>query len=346
MNNDKNSGLVFPYGAPTLSGIIKAEPQDFKVFEKLNFQPSGQGEHLFILVEKKLLTTPELISLIAADIGIEPKNIGYSGLKDKHAVTRQWLSLQLPGIKTIPKFTSHAHYQVLDSRWHNRKLRKGFHKTNRFEVLIRNISGHSGALQDQIRMITQSGFANYFGRQRFGRQQYNVIRAIETFNHHHKAKRLSRTKKSLYISALRSEVFNRILSARIGQGIWEEPVDGDVFMLAGSSSFFQEPLNELLRQRYRDQDIHCGLPLVGKGSSAAKGLAKTIETSVFTQQHNILKTLSEQGIALDYRANRGIVTDLVTFYDAENKTLQVNVELEKGNYMTSLLDHFILTMEQ
>lgn len=343
MDSHSAHGLTYPYGEPKLTGIIKAQAQDFRVFEELGFTPSGQGEHLFIQVQKTDLTTFNLIELIAADVGIHPRYIGYSGLKDKLAVTRQWLSLHLPGMKTLPSFSEHGQYQVLDAQWHDKKLRVGTHRTNRFEIMIRNLTGQSDDFAKKVAQIQQFGFANYFGQQRFGQRQDNVSQALRILNNRHKAKRLSRTKKSLYISALRSELFNQVLAARIKQGIWKAPLDGDVFMLAGTRSVFQESLNEALLQRYREMDIHCGLSLVGIGESQVKGRAREIEDSVHKENDEIVFTLHNQGSKQDMRAHRSAAQLLQFSIEADPNTLQLSVQLARGCYLTTLLDHFIKT---
>jgi tRNA pseudouridine13 synthase len=219
--------LVYPYAVPECSGIIKQQPEDFRVDEQLGFDLSGSGEHLFVHVQKTAMTTQQLIVEIAQQLDVPARQIGYSGLKDKQAVTRQWLSIQLPGCKHIPTITESAQLQVLHSEWHDKKLRVGSHRSNRFEIVVREVQGSTQNLPDIQQNINDHGFANYFGQQRFGNQQDNVQQALKVLNNRHKRKRLSRHKKSLYLSALRSELFNQILSNRIRQGIWEKPVDGD-----------------------------------------------------------------------------------------------------------------------
>ena len=91
--------LPYPYGNAAISGVVKASPDDFRVDEELGFEPGGEGEHLLLRVEKRGLSTPELVSRLASDYGLHPRHIGYSGLKDKQALTTQWLSLHLPGRK-------------------------------------------------------------------------------------------------------------------------------------------------------------------------------------------------------------------------------------------------------
>ena len=213
--NDEKNGLVFPYGQAKLSGKIKRQADDFKVVEHLGYDFTGAGEHLFLYIQKAGLTTHELINIIAEELSVPARQIGYSGLKDKHAVTRQWLSVQLPGCKQIPLITETDQFQILQTHWHDKKLRVGVHKSNQFDIIVRNISGDVSGLSSGIENLKRYGFANYFGEQRFGARGDNVEQALRILNNRHKSKRLTRTKRSLLISSLRSELFNQILSKRI-----------------------------------------------------------------------------------------------------------------------------------
>ncbi len=118
---------LYPYGPAVASAVLKSRPSDFEVSEELGFGPAGEGEHLFLWIEKSGLSTQELIGCIARDYSLDPKLIGYSGLKDKHALTRQWLSLHLPGINPASGPIEGSGYRVLKQVRHTRKLRPGTH---------------------------------------------------------------------------------------------------------------------------------------------------------------------------------------------------------------------------
>ncbi len=209
-----SSTSIFPYGAAQTSGLLKSSADDFEVEEVLGFEPSGQGEHLFLWVEKRGLSTNELITRIARDHGLPPANFGYSGMKDKHALTRQWLSLHLPG-KADPFETPQGDgYQVLSQARHHKKLRPGTHKFNRFRLCLREVAELSEQSRQQIEQVKITGFANYFGQQRFGRKQDNVEQALSQLG----TRRLSRSRKSILLSALRSHLFNLVLAERIQLG--------------------------------------------------------------------------------------------------------------------------------
>lgn len=335
------SALVFPYGEATSSAQIKLYPEDFRVSEELGFELTGNGEHLFLYVQKSGLTTQQLTERISKIAGIHPRNIGYSGLKDKQAVTQQWISLHLPGCKQPPDIPNTEDYQILQSQWHDKKLRVGVHRSNHFDITLRNIKGDLDKILRKIGKIEKQGFANYFGSQRFGTQQDNVAQALRVLNNRHKSKRLGRHKKSLYLSALRSELFNRILSRRIELGFWDHPVQGDTYTLAGSQSLFNADIDDEILQRYAQFDIHSALSLYGSGDSRIADQALNIENEVVSSYPGISDTLIASEIKRSYRASRAIPRQLKVSYEPQQNSINLKVELAKGVYLTTLLDHFV-----
>jgi len=331
----------YPYGKPVISGLVKSQVDDFVVTENLGFEPGGEGEHLFLWIEKSMLSTHCLIDRVAKDFCVKARDIGYCGLKDKVALTRQWLSLYLPGQMKRFEPPATSGYKLIDWAWHHKKLRPGTHRANHFEVIIRNVETVPEASWRQLDLIRTQGMANYFGRQRFGRQNNNVEQALHTFNHPRRARRLSRNKKSLYISALRSFLFNGILSRRIEQGYWKLPVPGDVFMLSGSQSIFYEQINNLLLERYYQFDLSSTISLYGIGKRMLKLKALELEDEVLLKNEAIEQCLIHQKAKLQMRATRVVAQDLSVNHDPVESTLHIRVTLPRGSFFTSLLDHFV-----
>lgn len=335
------SPLNFPYAPVKLSGTIKSSPQDFQVIEQLGFEPCGHGEHLFLRIEKTALTTHELIQQLARKTGLKTRDIGYSGLKDKQAVTQQWISLHMPASKNIPQLEDSEDYRVLQVERNDKKLRVGVHRSNAFKIIIRNLKGQSDYLDSAVGDINRYGFANYFGEQRFGSNHDNVEQALRVLTNRHKLKRLTRSKKSIYISALRSELFNQVLSRRLHEHIWKHPLQGDVFMLAGTQSVFNSDVNKDILQRYITHDIHSALSLFGRGESRLRGVAQGLEEEIFNTHGEWLEVLQQLGVKRALRANRGLVKDFKVDFQAGADEMNVSVELSKGCYLTTLLNHFI-----
>lgn len=333
--------LVFPYGEPQISALLKSMPEDFKVVEELGFSPQGEGEHLLLYIEKCGITTHELVDRVASDFNTSVKNISYSGLKDRQALTRQWLSLQLPGKQAQMQMPEVEEYRILDHGWHNRKLRRGTHRFNHFEVLLREVEGFPAATRQQLQSIAQHGFANYFGEQRFGRRQDNVEQALKQLS----GRKLGRNKKGLYLSALRSFLFNQVVAERSRRGHWQQPMQGDVFMLDGSHSIFSEGLDEILLQRFHSQDIHSTASLYGSGQSPLTGEALELEEGVFSEYPEICQCLQRQGVKRQMRATRVGLEEFSYQFDAQAKTLLLQLRLPAGCYLTSLLDHFVATRQ-
>jgi tRNA pseudouridine13 synthase len=335
--------LHFPYGITTISGQIKSQPEDFKVTEALGFLPTGEGEHLLLQVEKVMLTTHELIDKLASDFSIKPREVGYCGLKDKHAVTRQWISLHLPGQLNRVKIPEKSDYKILAQAWHNKKLRPGSHRSNFFEVVLRNVTSLPESTSQQIELIRCHGMANYFGEQRFGHKGSNFDQALRVFGNARRTRKLSRSKRSLYLSALRSFLFNQVLSKRIEQGIWEAPLSGDVFMLSGTHSIFFELITDEILERYQHQDISSTVSLYGTGDRMLQDKSLEIEDQVFAEFESVKQCLIEQKVKLQMRSTRVAVAGLKIEFDQRKDQLYIEASLPPGSFFTSLLDHFVDT---
>ena len=331
--------LHYPYGKPLISGLFKSRAEDFIVTEELGFEPNGEGEHLFLFIEKVGLSTHELINRIAEIYGLRPRDIGYSGLKDKHALCRQWLSLHLPGKDANPSSDTGDDFKILKALRNRSKLRPGTHKSNHFEICLREVSSLPEVSKLQLSSIEKSGFANYFGEQRFGRNQDNVQQALK----HLVRGRVPRQRKSLLISSLRSFLFNQILSRRLQLGHWELPLDGDVFMLRGTRSIFSETVDQALLERYQTMDISTSASLYGSGRSLMSGQAAEIEKTVFTEHPAVTQCLEGQSAKLEMRAIRVEPREFEYQYDCGQEILKMRLSLPAGSYLTSLLDHFIET---
>ncbi len=329
--------LVFPYGAATCSAVLKSTPDDFEVEENLGFEPSGDGEHLFLWVEKRGLGTMELIERLAREHTLSPSLFGHSGLKDKNALTRQWLSLHLPGKASPISVLEGDGYRILRQLRHHKKLRPGTHRSNSFRVCLRELDDLSDETRQQIESVARYGFANYFGRQRFGRNQDNVQQALAQLG----KRRLPRSRKSIYLSSLRSHLFNQILARRIELGYWQEPVDGDVFMLRGSHSIFSDPLDAGLIDRYRQMDISNCASLYGAGRNLMSAQALDIEQQLFARHADITDCLERHASKLQMRPLRVAADEFNYDYDAAAGTLLLELSLPTGSYVTSLLDHFV-----
>lgn len=212
------------WGESIGSGQLKAEPADFYVEEVLPETASGEGEHLWITLEKTGQNTAWLAKQLARWAGIPPRDVSYAGLKDRHAVTRQTFSLHLPGKPDPAAPLIMEGVQVLDVQRHGRKLRTGQLIGNHFVIRLRNWQGDAEALAQRWQTVVEQGFPNYFGPQRFGDQGQNLSRALAWIRGE---ARLPRGQQSIHVSAMRSYLFNGLLAERVEQGTWNQLIPGD-----------------------------------------------------------------------------------------------------------------------
>lgn len=248
----------FAYGEPLAAADFKTCPQDFVVEEVLGFEPSGEGEHLFLQLQTDDQNTRYTLKLLARHFQVPPRLVSYSGLKDRRGLTSQWFGIHLPG-KTIEADSAALQSQgirILRQARHHKKLRIGTHKANRFHIRLRNLQ-FAEPLESRLQAISQQGVPNYFGPQRFGHQGHNVEETL------HWAEKMEvpadRELRSRVLSTLRAWLFNGQLAQRITGHSWNQWQPGDPVALAGSHSFFQpDAWDDSLQQRLAEGDIHIG----------------------------------------------------------------------------------------
>ena len=322
------------FGGPPLRGVLRAAPEDFFVDEDLGFAPSGAGEHVLVRVEKRGANTDFVAKELARFAGVRPDTVSYAGLKDRHAVTRQTFSIHLPG-KADSDWSALAHpeFRVLEAVRHGRKLHRGALMGNRFRIVLRDVDGNRDAAEKIVESIRTHGVPNYFGEQRFGRESANVERAKAMFA----GRRVQRHERSLFLSAARSHLFNAVLAARIEQGNWNRPLEGDVFMLAGTHSIFgPEALTPELIARCASGDIDPTGPMWGTGELRTREAVAELENAVAVGNWDLATGLAANGLRQERRnlVLRPRELDLRWLDDA---VCEVSFYLSSGSYATVLL---------
>lgn len=252
------------HGLPLFAATLRRYVQDFDVTEELGFEPSGDGEHDFLFVEKTGINTEWLGRQLAKFAAVPAKDIGYSGLKDRHAVTRQWFSVPRWNKPDWADFRL-GDARILERTRNARKLRRGAHQSNRFRIVLRLPRKGSEPFGERgLRKIRAEGVPNYFGEQRFGHGGGNVALADRWAA----GGRLPRHKRSIAISSARSFLFNELLASRVADRSWNTLLPGDVANLDGSGSVFTvDVLDEALHARCRMLDIHPTALLWGDGAN-------------------------------------------------------------------------------
>lgn len=327
---------VRAHGPAVLAAAIRATPEDFRVDELDAFAASGQGEHLLLTVEKRGMNTAFAAQRIARWAGVPDMGVGYAGLKDRHAVTRQRFSVHLPK-KQAPDIATleSPELRVLKAEWHARKLPRGALAGNRFDLHLRDVQGDRPAIEARLQAIAARGVPNYFGEQRFGREGGNVADALAMFG----GRRVRKEQRSLLLSAARSELFNRVLAARVRSGCWDTPLDGEVWMLEGSRSVFgPEPWNDTLAARLAAFDIHPTAPLWGAGPLRSEGAARALEEAAVAEPPGagLCAGLEAAGLRQERRATRLRPAELAWDWPAPD-VLRLTFVLPPGAYATTVL---------
>lgn len=321
--------------AADITGDIRTHHADFQVDEIPDFTPSGDGEHVCLKVQKAGQNT-EWVSKQFADIaGIARRDVSYAGLKDRHAITTQWFSVWLPG-KVSPNWSEHLpeSIKVLEEVRHNRKVRIGTLRGNRFKIIMRNCTGDKARLEQAIAAIKAQGVPNYFGQQRFGYQFHNIERATLWFEGQIKPK--ARHQKSMYLSAARSLIFNQNLSQRVSADTWCQALDGDVYQLNGTKSCFYEPLDATILQRVEQFDLHPTAPLWGNGELMSQSTVREQESAVAEEFALLCQGLEKHGLKQERRSLR-LLVDQLSHQWLDDDCLELVFQLPPGSYATSVL---------
>lgn len=309
---------------------LKVEPEDFRVDERLDRAKrlTGAGEHLCVRLQKRGDNTEFVARQLARLAECQLVNVGYCGLKDRHAVTRQWFSLYRPGREADDEALLSRigeHWPVLDWARTNRKLRRGDHDGNRFVITLRQVSGDRADTEQALRRLAAQGAPNYFGPQRFGHDGANLDRALRIdparlragrAPRRGKAGRASRTgaegaKNVLYFSAARSWLFNEVLAERVSDGSWNQTLDGE----PGS-----EPTG----------------PLWGDGGTQATGALERLERQIVGRTPELEALFATTRMAPERRA-LVLRPGELTWQWHGSGDLELSFSLAPGQYATTVL---------
>ncbi|PHS71283.1 MAG: tRNA pseudouridine(13) synthase TruD [Cycloclasticus sp.] len=337
--------LAYAHQGPVSSGLIREKPEYFCVEEELSFEPSGEGEHVFLYVQKINLNTADIIKILAKHAGVTRRSVSYAGMKDRHAITKQWFSVQLPG-QEGPDWSllETPQIKVLQVTRHLRKLKRGAINSNGFEIVVSNLNVDTQAVNDQTEKIKQRGVPNYFMEQRFGYLCQNLSRAYSIFEKNQPIK--DKKLKGLLLSSVRSYLFNLVLSQRVKSNTWDAAEEGDAFMLNGTRQFFQEALlsNELCA-RIKEHDIHPTGPLFGVGDSVVKQGVYDIEQRVYANNAIFCEGLIKVKLESSRRALR-VVPEGLELNWLEDDKLQLCFKLPSGSYATAVIRELLTTSVQ
>jgi tRNA pseudouridine13 synthase len=300
---------------------LKRLNEDFIVTELPLQLPSGQGEHIWLDIEKNGANTAFVAQQLAEAASVQERDVGYAGLKDRYAVTRQWFSIYLPKGET-PDLTQlqHPEFKVLSQSRHEKKLRPGDLQGNRFRIVLRDVTGDRNAIEANLKAVASHGVPNYFGAQRFGFEGGNVEQGRAMLAREIRVR--NPKKKGIYLSAVRSFVFNEVLALRIQQGLWGKTLPGDVMDEAGRPTG----------------------PLWGRGRVITTDQAQALENAVAERHATLCDGMEYAGLDQDRRALVARPLDMSWEWPQANQ-LVLTFSLPAGNYATSVLDEILRTTE-
>ncbi|MEK2609711.1 tRNA pseudouridine(13) synthase TruD [Pseudomonas shirazensis] len=321
------------------SAVLKAVADDFQVDEVLDIPLTGQGEHLWLWVEKRDLNTEEAARRLARAAGVPLRAISYAGLKDRQALTRQWFSLHLPG-KADPDLSRAEDdtLRILKRDRHLRKLQRGAHSANGFTLRLTALTADHAALDARLQQLKAQGVPNYFGSQRFGHGGGNVQDAQSWAER--AALPEQRNVRSRLLSAGRSYVFNRVLAARVADGSWQRAQIGDLLAFTDSRSFFPAGEAECTDPRLAILDLHPTGPLWGEGPPPTTGATAELESAVGAQHAALGHWLARAGMSHERRILRLPIGGL-TWHYPEPDILQLEFVLPAGCFATVVVRELV-----
>jgi tRNA pseudouridine13 synthase len=324
MNNTPYTTLPpWPHAYPASGGsaTLKALNEDFIVTELPLQPPSGEGEHIWLEVEKNGANTAYVAQQLAEAAGVQERDVGYAGLKDRYAITRQWFSIYFPKGET-PDLSAlqHPEFKVLTQSRHVKKLRRGDLQGNHFRILLREVSGDRSAIEAHLQAVASLGVPNYFGAQRFGHEGGNVEQGRAMLAREIRVR--NPKKKGIYLSAVRSFVFNEVLALRIQQGRWGQTLPGDVMDEAGRPTG----------------------PLWGRGRVSSSDEAQALELGVAERHATLCNGMEYAGLDQERRALVACPVDMAWTWPQADQ-LAISFSLPAGTYATSVLSEILHTTE-
>ncbi|MEY2341034.1 tRNA pseudouridine(13) synthase TruD [Acidithiobacillus sp. IBUN Pt1247-S3] len=328
------------------AATFHSTPSSFLVEEVLPFTADGEGDHAWLWVEKTQRNTEEVARLLARFTGVPARDVGYAGLKDYHATTRQAFTLPVAG-RPEPDWSTldFAGVRILEVSRHRRKLRRGVHRGNRFAIHLQS-TADSSHWESALAILARQGFPNYFGVQRFGRDNLSAAGKMLAGP---RRGRIPHHLRALFWSTARAALFNLVLAERVRQENWNCILPGEIVQLAGTHSQFLANAEELaeLQARADTWDLHPTGPLSGKGDSQSKGRVGELEAAVLAAWPGTegspgngvawADSLAAQGLDAARRALRCRPEDLQVHFPQVGEVL-LKFFLSQGSYATVLLE--------
>ncbi len=326
--------LAYSQGAPKARATIRCQAEDFQVEEQIGFEPDHEGDHVWLVIKKRHTNTDWVARQLAQHAHVKPLDVGYAGIKDRHAVTTQSFTVNIAG-KQEPDWSelNGDEITILEIKRHRRKLKRGSLTGNHFKLILRHFEGCKESTETRLQTISRQGVPNYFGSQRFGFNNLQHAHALLV----DKVQVKERHKRSLYISSARSFLFNTMLSERVKQGLWNHCMAGDrlidpetgQLLITGSANSNLDAYLDAMK-------AHPTAPLWGRGLLQTTAQALQFEQEILAKHRDWLAGLEQVGLQQQRRATRLEVKNLQWCW-LNHSILQLQFSLTSGSYATSVL---------
>jgi tRNA pseudouridine13 synthase len=332
----------FAHGGPAGQARLRAVAEDFQVDELMEVPAHAGGAHWWLHIAKRGMNTKDVALALCAAGSARIRQVGYAGLKDKHALTRQWFSVPLETLvpEQLPGALPEA-CELLGVERARKAIRRGGLRGNRFALRLRGFSGRRTLLEQRL-LAVAGGVPNYFGEQRFGIDGNNLLRGRLLLGG--QLSRVPRHERGLYLSAVRAYLFNLVLAERVERGSWNGLLPGEAVNLAGSRSCFNVDQNggvadEQLQARLAAFDIHPSGPLAGAGASMSSGACLRLEQQLLGTERVLVEGLAGLGMRAERRALRLVPQGLEHGWQGDD--LLLSFSLPAGAFATTVLRELV-----
>ncbi|AEF55633.1 tRNA pseudouridine(13) synthase TruD [Marinomonas posidonica] len=342
-----NTDWQYAWSEPSNTGDLKTHAQDFYVEEQLGFEPDGKGEFCYVFIEKLGVNTDFLAKRLAQLAGIAANKVTYSGVKDRHACTRQWFCLHTlneePDLSDLHQaFREPESVRLIAQLRHSKKLKTGTHFANRFIIRLRNVAGDLEELEARLQLVQQGGVPNYYGPQRFGINGNNLHNGKEfVLKGRQSRRKLSKT-ESFWLSAIRSWCFNQALSDQVENGMWDRLCDADIAQFQHKEEQFRvQQRSALMHLSVARGQISPVLPLLSPGWEGGTGPQREAAIKASLADYGeLVEALMDFGLSRDSRLARLVPMNMAwELLKEETGEAQLILEfsLPKGCFATSIL---------
>ncbi len=328
---------------PGIGGQIKKEPEDFEVEEVPAYEPCGSGDHLFLWIEKREMGADYFVKQVAKRLGIDSREVGTAGLKDRHAVTRQMVSVPVTVEEKVGELDGDG-IQVLQVNRHTNKLKTGHLHGNKFRVLIRDVTP-DGPLENTVSAvlaeIERQGMPNFYGPQRFGHDGETSDAGFAMLRGESQPKSQKKKPTSFFkrlaLSAAQSALFNAYLANRLNEGLFRKVLAGDVMSKWPVGGMFVVEDVEAEQARFDAREIVTSGPIFGKKTYPAKLEAAERETAILSDFQLTSDVFGQFGkLTLGTRRHNLVYVEGLSF-EVEPEGVRLSFQLPAGCYATVLL---------